>query len=101
MRDTPAHWMRGALLDVKRYTDGTFRAWLLGEADTEGAPSIEFSSGWDAQQFVSAWYSRELAREPVWGSAHPMQEVFEPMTPSSHVVVTDASNAAPMHTGDV
>ena len=98
MRDYPSHWQYGQLLDLKRFSDGTFRATILGEEyKPELGNAIEFASGWDAQEFVSKWYSRELAREPVWGSAHPMQEVFEPMTPSSHVETYDSVNPAPQH----
>jgi hypothetical protein len=60
MIDIPSHWIKGQLLDLKKYTNGTARAYLLGEADTDppGA-SISFDSLHDAQQFVSTWYSRE------------------------------------------
>ena len=55
----PAHWIVGQLLDLKRYSDGSFRATLLGEEPKDG--QMSFSSAWDAQEFVSHWYARTLA----------------------------------------
>jgi hypothetical protein len=55
--NVPSHWIKGQLLDLKKYNDGTARAWLMG--DDEKQPSISFDSLHDAQQFVSQWYSRE------------------------------------------
>jgi hypothetical protein len=56
----PAHWLKGSLLDLKRFGDGSYRATLLGEeAKPELANFIDFDSSFAAQQFTSAWYSRE------------------------------------------
>jgi hypothetical protein len=55
---TPAHWIKGQLLDLKRYGDGTYRAVLLGEEiDPEAANFIELDSSCAAQQFISDWYA--------------------------------------------
>ena len=97
MRDYPEHWIPGQLLDLKRFSDGSFRATLLGEEfKPELANAVEFASGYDAQQFVSHWYQRELQRDPVWRPNH-MAEVFAPMAPSEHVQVLEVSNAASVH----
>lgn len=57
MTDIPAHWQKGALLDLQRFHDGSFRATLLGEeADHAKANFVEFDSSFAAQQFVSQWY---------------------------------------------
>jgi hypothetical protein len=49
--------VKGQLLDLRRYSDGSFRAFALGETD-ELDPSrrIDFASGWAAQEFISQWY---------------------------------------------
>jgi hypothetical protein len=58
MHDTPPHWIPGQLLDLKRFGDGTYRATLLGEEyDPELGNAIEFHSSYEAQQFVSHWYT--------------------------------------------
>lgn len=54
--DYPIHWQRGQLLDLKRYSDSTFRARLLGDV-AEKPEEIEFASSHDAQAFVSWWYA--------------------------------------------
>lgn len=55
--DYPPHWLPGQLLDLKRFTDGTYRATLLGEEyDPELANAINFASSHEAQAFVSTWY---------------------------------------------
>ena len=57
----PSHWIPGQLLDLKRFTDGTYRATLLGEEwNPEAVNGMEFSSSQDAQQFVSKWYARQV-----------------------------------------
>jgi hypothetical protein len=59
-QSVPSHWIKGSLLDLKRYGDGSYRAFLLGDGDNNPpAPSIEFESSFDAQQFVSQWYTKE------------------------------------------
>ena len=56
----PAHWNRGNLLDLKKYTNGSAMALLLGENyDPTTDNAVHFDSLHAAQQFVSAWYSRE------------------------------------------
>lgn len=62
--DVPAHWQRGALLDLKRFSDGSYRATLLGETydPSEPIPCMEFDSSFAAQQFVSHWYMPERGR---------------------------------------
>lgn len=55
----PSHWQRGALLDLKRFSDGTCRATLLGEtADPKLGNELRFDSTWEAQAFISSWYAR-------------------------------------------
>ena len=61
MTDIPPTWAKGALLDLKRFNDGTFRCTLLGDNDDPKrdyiAPSMTFESAYAAQQFVSDWYN--------------------------------------------
>lgn len=59
--DIPAHWIKGQLLDLRRYGNGTYRATLLGEEydPNEPIPCMEFNSSHDAQAFISAWYLPE------------------------------------------
>lgn len=65
VRDYPKHWIPGQLLDLKKFTDGSFRATLLGEDyDPKKANGIEFDSSHAAQSFVSDWYSPGKARIP-------------------------------------
>ena len=57
----PSHWRQGALLDLRRFTDGSFRATLLGEEyDPTQDNAIHFTNSLDAQNFVSRWYSRTV-----------------------------------------
>lgn len=59
--DIPKHWIKGQLLDLTRYADGSFLAVALGEEyKPELANGIHFDSGHDAQNFVSQWYQREF-----------------------------------------
>lgn len=53
--DVPEHWVKGQLLDVRKYTDGTFRVKLL--YDKKDAPYLEFENSEAANQFVSRWYT--------------------------------------------
>ena len=56
----PPHWNKGQLLDLKKFTDGSARATLLGEDyDPQTNNAVHFDSLWAAQSFISAWYSRE------------------------------------------
>lgn len=58
---TPNHWIKGQLLDLKRFGDGNYRTFLLGEGDTDPpGPFIAFDSTFAAQQFISEWYAREV-----------------------------------------
>ena len=62
----PPNWTPGALLDLKRFTDGSYRATLLGEDyKPELANGIEFASSFEAQAFVSWWYSPPMLRDQV------------------------------------
>jgi hypothetical protein len=64
--DYPTHWLHGQLLDMKRFTDGSFRATLLGEEyDTDKPNAMEFASASEAQAFVSWWYSPPILRDQV------------------------------------
>ena len=65
--DFPSHWRPGQLLDLKKFTDGTCRATLLGQdwdpqsrqpkAEWEAENAVQFASMPEAQEFVSRWYS--------------------------------------------
>lgn len=55
--DCPSDWIPGQLLDLKKFTDGSARATLLGvEYDPEKANAVHFASLHEAQEFVSHWY---------------------------------------------
>jgi hypothetical protein len=63
----PPHWRPGQLLDLKRYSDGHFEATLLGErAEADGSNVVIFPSGYDAQQFTSAWYGTPEMRAQMY-----------------------------------
>lgn len=54
--DTPNDWKRGELLNVKRFTDGSFTAQSF--YDKAKVPQIvRFTNRDDAQAFVSWWYA--------------------------------------------
>ena len=56
----PSHWIPGQLLDLKRFTDSSYRATLLGEDwKPELGNAVEFASRDEAQNFVSRWYARQ------------------------------------------
>lgn len=59
--EVPSHWLKGQLLDLKRYTDGSYKATLLGDEDDPKrayiAPAVHFASSHEAQQFTSDWYT--------------------------------------------
>ena len=57
----PPHWNRGQLLDVRRYSDGSFLVTLLGD-EGEEVPSMKFTSSFDAQAFISDWYTPAAGR---------------------------------------
>src|SRR5271154_4494746 len=54
----PESWIKGQLLDVRRFSDGSFRVYELGAHD-DLAPHMDFDSSFAAQQFISWWYQRE------------------------------------------
>lgn len=58
----PAGWKKGELLDLKRYTNGTFDAFLMGADEKEARKRgeyLSFENSDQAQAFVSEWYARE------------------------------------------
>jgi hypothetical protein len=56
----PTHWVQGQLLDLRKFTDGSARATLLGEEyDPITDNAVHFDSLYAAQQFISTWYARE------------------------------------------
>lgn len=56
----PQEWIRGQLLDLQRYSDGTFKALLLGDkANDEGSNVLNLPSAHEAQELVSWWYQRD------------------------------------------
>jgi len=51
----------GALLDLRQFTDGSFRATLHGEDyDPAQDNAVHFTNSFDAQNFVSQWYARTM-----------------------------------------
>jgi hypothetical protein len=57
----PAHWVRGQLLDLQRFTDGTYKAILLGDP-IEKPEYLGLSNRDEAQQFISWWYAPASVR---------------------------------------
>jgi hypothetical protein len=63
MTNVPPHWVKGQLLDLMRFGDGTYRAIALGEEPSpELANFIDFPSAHEAQSFISAWYQPDRQR---------------------------------------
>jgi hypothetical protein len=61
--NVPPHWVKGQLLNLMRFHDGSFIAVPLGEDyDASKANGIHFDSSFDAQQFISAWYTPDQQR---------------------------------------
>ncbi len=61
--DIPKGWTKGQLLDLTRYSDGSFLATVLGEEyKLELANGIHFDSSYAAQTFISDWYTPERGR---------------------------------------
>lgn len=59
----PSNWIKGELLDVRRYANGSFRITRLAEdASIEDNQAIEFASTETCQEFVSWWYTQEQSR---------------------------------------
>jgi hypothetical protein len=56
----PADWVKGQLLNV-RHAGAGYRVTLLGEEYDPRSPErcLEFSDGFQCQQFVSDWYNRQ------------------------------------------
>jgi hypothetical protein len=56
----PADWVKGQLLNVRHGGPG-YRVTILGEEFDSRSPErcLEFSNGFDCQQFVSDWYQRQ------------------------------------------
>lgn len=62
----PEHWIPGSLLNLTRYSDGSYRACLLGEdPKPDGSNCVEFDSSHAAQTFVSTWYAPAAIRDQV------------------------------------
>lgn len=55
----PPGWIRGELLDVKRYTDGTFK---IARFHVENDEPLILTNAMDAQAFISYWYAPISAR---------------------------------------
>ena len=55
----PADWVKGQLLNVRSAGD-FYNVTLLGEEYDPRHPErcLQFPHSWDAQQFISLWYSR-------------------------------------------
>ena len=58
---SPEGWNRGELLDVKRFTDGTFTITPLYAGARKD--ELRFANGSDCQQFVSWWYAPQGVQE--------------------------------------
>ncbi len=56
----PADWSKGQLLNVRAAGPG-YRVTILGEEYDPRYPErcLEFSSSFECQAFISAWYSRQ------------------------------------------
>lgn len=56
----PEGWVKGQLLNVRHAGPG-YRVTLLGEEFDPRYPDrcLEFSNGFECQQFVSNWYARQ------------------------------------------
>ena len=55
----PLDWVKGQLLNI-RNAGSFYNVTLLGEEYDPRRPErcIQFNSSWEAQEFVSEWYSR-------------------------------------------
>jgi len=74
------------LLDLKRYSDGHFEATLLGErAEADGSNVVRFDSGYDAQQFTSAWYGTPEMRAQIYPKPVEMVEIITPELTPEHI----------------
>jgi hypothetical protein len=58
--DVPSDWVKGQLLNVRHGGPG-YRVTILGEEYDPRSPErcLEFSNGFECQQFVSDWYQRQ------------------------------------------
>jgi hypothetical protein len=60
MLSVPVHWTKGQLLDLRRFGDGSFLAVALGEEPKPDQSNVmRFDSTFEAQNWISAWYTRE------------------------------------------
>jgi hypothetical protein len=55
----PKEWRRGELLNLKRFTDGSFTAQSLYD-EAKVPQTIRFTNRDDAQAFVSWWYASKV-----------------------------------------
>src|SRR6185312_10799581 len=76
--DYPDYWRRGQLIDLKRFNDGSFKAYLLGDC-IEKPKYVDFSNSADAQAFISWWY----APASVIAKERECQEPVPPDAPAS------------------
>lgn len=75
MIETPKGWVKGQLLDLRKYTTSlgaiSYRATALGDNDDPKtgyvAPYVEFDNSYDAQTFVSNWYAPAPSVGGVYG----------------------------------
>ena len=59
----PPHWIKGQLIDVKRFSDNTYQLTLAGENyDPELNNGLTFTNSYDAQAFLSTWYMPDRGR---------------------------------------
>jgi hypothetical protein len=56
MIEVPVAWIKGQLLDVKRYSDGSYKVFDLYD-QSEKPPFIHFDNTSDCQNFISEWYA--------------------------------------------
>jgi hypothetical protein len=57
LRDYPAHWLRGQLLNHMLFDKGRSRCILLHESHIEKPEYLDFSTREEAQAFISWWYA--------------------------------------------
>lgn len=65
----PKGWTRGELLNVQRYSDGTFK---ISRLHVEKDEPLVLTNPFDAQQFVSWWYAPIEARRREYDSPRSM-----------------------------
>src|SRR5690348_2532328 len=105
MYDYPAAWLRGQLLNLRRFTDGHFTATLLGD-EAKNPDVVVFPSGWEAQQFIAWWYAptsvRETEREsclpPAAASTATELSSSKPSRPTLRLPKSRSSRSSPTRT---